>query len=340
MRRWNYRLYGLPIRSTLALPGVRTVPANGEPALLLTRAGEGEVLDGWDPTKAQPISSARLSDGERFSIERGSGGTYLFRYGRAAMYRWKDRRLVCAPAEGRSAAHASSPTWLHVLLDSVLCSVSLLHGFEALRATAVELRGGVVAFIAPPGGGRSALAAEFLQRGDALVCDEVLALHRDDGTVRAHPGPPHLTLALPADSRVAPTSIGVTIATFGSEAWVAARRGAGTSAPLRAVCLLERGVGRRIELLKAPANPLMLLPHALVIDDRLGRPGERFALYSELARCVPIYRLRAPVDASTSELADAVEARFPQPLASSTRRKRFDSRPVDGRDGRASGQPA
>ena len=62
------------------------------------------MLDGWDPTKAQPISSARLSDGERFSIERGSGGTYLFRYGRAAMYRWKDRRLVCAPAEGRSAA--------------------------------------------------------------------------------------------------------------------------------------------------------------------------------------------------------------------------------------------
>jgi hypothetical protein len=326
VKTWTYSLYGLVIRSTLALPGMRTVDAVGEPEFLLAQVGEHEVVEGWDARTAQPIWTTMLSDGEPFSIERGRDGTYLFRYGQVAAFRLREGQLARAPAEGRCAAHARAPTWMRVLLGSVLRSVSLLSGFEALRASAIERREGVIAFVAPAGGGKSTLAAEFARRGDPVVCDDALALHRDHGTVWAHPGPPHLNLALSTDCRVAPTSIGVTMMTFGNEGWVAVRGGR-VRRPLAAVCLVDRGVGQRTELVAAPANPLVVLPHALAVDDRPERAGERFALYSDLAASVPIHRLRAPAEAPVFELADAVEAGVALPLV---RRKSAPSTGVVG----------
>jgi hypothetical protein len=240
-------------------------------------------------------------------MERGTDGDYLFRYGEEAWFHLaSDGTLRCAPGEPRDRA------WLRALLDSVLLSVSLLSGYEALHASAVERTDGVVAFLAGTGGGKTTVAAELVRRGNALFCDDVLALlTSSNGMVWAYPGPPHLNLALDRDSHTCAVDVGETMEVFGEEAWVAVRRAAHQPRPLAAVCLLERRAGLQQTLTALPSNSLTLLPHVLSIGGGPARARARFALYGDLAAMVPIYRLQADVDVTPGELADLVERELP-----------------------------
>ncbi len=62
------------------------------------------------------------------------------------------RVLRCAPTE------PADPRWWRVVLDSVLFTVALLRGYEALHAGALATPGGVIAITAATGGGKSTLA--------------------------------------------------------------------------------------------------------------------------------------------------------------------------------------
>src|ERR1035441_1963395 len=71
--------------------------------------------------------------------------------------------LQCAPSD------PAEPSWWRVVLDSVLFTVALLQGYEALHASAVATRDGVIAITAAAGGGKSTLLAELLLRGLGLM---------------------------------------------------------------------------------------------------------------------------------------------------------------------------
>ncbi len=121
--------------------------------------------------------------------------------------------LRCAPADPADRA------WWRVVLDSVLFTVALLRGYEALHAGAVATPDGVVAITAATGGGKSTLLSELLGRGSALMADDVLVLEpRGAGPPLAHPAPPLMTV--PADE-----SRGwrgrAAICAVGEEQWVA-----------------------------------------------------------------------------------------------------------------------
>jgi hypothetical protein len=82
-----------------------------------------------------------------------------------------------------------------VVLDSVLFTVALLQGYEALHAGAVATPDGVIAITSAAGGGKSTLLAALLQRGLALMADDVLVLEsRGTEATLAHPAAPLMTV--------------------------------------------------------------------------------------------------------------------------------------------------
>ncbi len=80
------------------------------------------------------------------------------------------------------------------LLGPVLSYWLEQRGILALHASAVEVGGEAIAFLAAGGTGKTSLAAAFLAEGDALVTDDVLALQPAARGFLALPGYPQLKL--------------------------------------------------------------------------------------------------------------------------------------------------
>ena len=301
-------MYGLVIRSGMALPAMPEAgDAREEPGLLLETADEARARSDWRPAAGVAERAELLPDGERLAIAPGDDGTYMFRYGGLAFFRlWPDGRLIVAPSDASGAAYARHPALLRVVMDFVLPVASLLRGFAVMRASAVEQDGDVIAFVSKKRG-TSALAGELTRRGRALVCGDVLALDRSHDVVWAHPGPPQYHLALSPGRDTASTTLGVTIATLRDGAWVAAPRSASHGGPLARVYVLEDGAGPRTRVVRLPATPAAVLPHAVTLGRRGAAEREQPDVYDALAASVPIYRLSAPCDTAASELADVVE---------------------------------
>jgi hypothetical protein len=187
-----------------------------------------------------------------------------------------------------------------VLLDSVLFTVSLLRGNEALHAGAVATADGVVAVSAHSGGGKSTLLGELVRSGFSLVTDDVLFLAPDAGHVLAHPGPPLMTLP-----RERSDGIGEPIEEVGQEVWTAVPVTA-EPLPLRRLVLLDRrpGVPTSIGRVEQPLAPLMT--HLLSFPRTRVRELARFSLASELASHAEIWHLATDVSTSPEELAASV----------------------------------
>lgn len=289
-------MFGLQLTSAVALPGVATTPAGDGVHIRLARAAE--IDERWQPAGARVGWRAADIEGTPFVHWRGTSGDHRFEHGdRATFYLSSDlRTLLCAPREPATRA------WQRVLLDSVLLTVALLAGHEALHASAVAVAGRAVAIAAPPGGGKTTLAVELLRRGHALVADDVVVLANGPGGIRVHPGPPVLNVAR---DRLSP-SVGTVLETFGTEAWVQSHRPAKEPLPLGALIELTStgGGGARAK----PKDPTLeeLATLLLGFDDPADRRARRLELLAEMATKVPFVRLETGDD-PPARSADVVE---------------------------------
>ena len=78
--------------------------------------------------------------------------------------------------------------WQRLLYAQVLPLCATLQGLELFHASAVELRGQAIGFIASSGAGKSSIAAHLVAQGATLVTDDVLALEPVGDEILAHPG--------------------------------------------------------------------------------------------------------------------------------------------------------
>jgi hypothetical protein len=252
-----------------------------------------------------------LIDGARFVVERGLEGDHRFVHdanldprvdetrARATHHLSSDGRLLtCAPN-----SHAN-PFWWRVVLDSVLFTVALLQGYEALHAGAVALRGDVIAIVAATGGGKSTLVTELLSRGANLMTDDVLVMRsRAPDAPLAYPGPPLMTV--PAERVPASAE---TILSVDGERWIGVPA-APEPLPLKALVLLDRRSGPSPTSMERVESPLAPLLSSLMRFPRTAaRERSRFELASDLAERVPLWRLRADLDAPPTTLADVLLA--------------------------------
>jgi hypothetical protein len=242
-----------------------------------------------------------MGNGTEMSISRGSAGEVFFSYGDKARFLLRSGmgHLDCAPL-------TPGLEWQQVLIGKVLACVSVIRGYEALHAAAVDSAHGVIGIMGPSGAGKSTLTAELVRRGYQLFADDQLTLDDTGRTVLAYPGSPHMNMATTCP--VDPDLLGTTLGLISGERWVAARSVSDASRPVHMLFMLERRAGLRLEAKPMPASPLLLAPYMLGLWSDATRERGRFHLYADLLDTAPIVRLTAGTRDPIEGLADLVDS--------------------------------
>jgi hypothetical protein len=302
--RASFRAYGLGVHSTFELPVSEACSRERPPSLALQLSSATDVGRCWSGPSGPPEWQTMFPGDCHVRFERGHDGDHLLTFGRRARFHLDQGggQLLCAPSE------SARLEWQRFLLETALCCASSIRGFEALHASAVGTPAGTVAFVAARGAGKSTLAAELVARGHTLVCDDVLALSRDEGEILAHPGPPLMTLAA---ETAAACGLGEALdapAEDGTQ-WVRVPRPEAGAASLAAIFILERHRSLEPRPVAESCRPGRLAPHTLSLSRDPARALSRLGLLRELAASVPHYSIGAPAGAGeVGRLADAVEA--------------------------------
>jgi hypothetical protein len=296
------RAFGLSLDFEQLPPGDWREDAGGEAQVRVRVRERPEIDDAW--SGGGEVGWEAEIDGSPFVAERGRDGDFRFLHGeRSAHHLSADLALL------RCAFGGAEPSEWRVVLDSVLFSVALLRGCEALHAGAVATEKGALAIAAGAGGGKSTLLAELLRGGLALFSDDVVVL--DAGPERlplAHPGPPLMTVP----SSVAPLP-GESIASVGGESWVGVQS-APEPIPLAALILLDRRPGGATGLHRVDDPFGALIGSLLHFPRTPDRERARFELAAAIAVHLPIWRLEADLSAAPATLAAlAIEASHQPP---------------------------
>jgi hypothetical protein len=178
--------FGLGLDLEFEVPGLLPSPSD-RPRVRLLPASPENIDAGWDAGRAEALARARRASGRLAMTVDRQGGEYRIWAEDHGLYRLSptDGRLHCAPPAGVPAWR-----WQRVLLGNVLPLAAVLAGHEALHASAVDIEGRAVGFVARSGAGKTSLAMSLVRRGAGFVCDDVLALDTGpDGGLQAHPGP-------------------------------------------------------------------------------------------------------------------------------------------------------
>jgi hypothetical protein len=182
--RWRGSAFGLALEAPQPLPtvGGRAV-SNGRRAVVDLVAAT--TLDrGWSAHDAEPVVDRRFPDGAAMlRIDRHPQAGYRIwapGYGRYVVSAAGDRIRAALPRR--------TWRWQRLFFAQVLPLASALQGLESFHASAVELRGHAVAFVAASGTGKTSVAAHLVAAGAPLVTDDVLALEPGPQGVLAYPG--------------------------------------------------------------------------------------------------------------------------------------------------------
>jgi hypothetical protein len=301
MMETSYVAYGLELRSSFRLPGMVPTADPELPTLSLERATPDELMSAWSGADGPPSWRGRLGDGGVLEIELGRDGDVLFHYGDRASFRLDraQQLLTCA------AVHPGL-AWQRTLLTKIIPSISVMKGYEALHASALESPSGIVAIAAPSGTGKSTLAIELMRRGWPLFTDDVLTLAAAAEGVRAHPGSPHMNLAvLPFEE--GHTEMMSTVGVLDGERWVAAHKVAQEARPVHTICLLARDPRQQLGAQLQAANPLPLSPYMLGLPSDAARERQRFELYASLMGSARLVRVSCGPGDGPTAVAELIE---------------------------------
>ncbi len=181
-----------------------------------------------------------------------------------------------------------------IYFHSILPLALHARGFEVLHASAVQAPGGVIAFCAASGVGKSSTAYALHRRGYSVWADDAVAFQMLDGSP--------LSVPVPFDLRLFPDQLtalkGQSFTTSARGAPERAAHPGPQSQPLRAICLLNRQnsleteLNIRLETLSQRAAFSELMPHAYTFERRNPTRTRKMLMnYLDLVSGVPIYRI-------------------------------------------------
>lgn len=281
-------------------PGAWMPQPPSKPTLQLALSTRSEIEALW--SGCSEIGWQAKIDGAPFRTEIGRDGDHRFVHGQPGApcdvhHLSADGRLLrCAPRV------PEGPLWWRVVLDSVLFTIALLRGRQALHAAAVATPAGVIAITAPSGAGKSTLLAELLHRGLPLLADDIVALEpRPASQPLAHPAPPLMTL--PARPANGANAFNETIALIDDERWVPVPVHP-LPMPLAAIVLLDRNGWGQGQLRPAFRTLGPLVSSLLRFPRTSAQEQARFEFASELSERVPTLTLSAPPTASPARLVE------------------------------------
>jgi hypothetical protein len=182
-----YSAFGLHIASQVRLPLAEVAPSGGDAAWSVVWA------NGLTPpaTDGTLIAETRCEEtchaGEVINrVHRGPSGTWIWSRDTGRYHVSTDARRVTVYPELDADERAVGL----VLLGQIAIFVLHQLGYASLHASAVLLDGQAVAFVGPPGAGKSTMAGCFLRESATLLTDDVLPLDARPDGIYGLPGAP------------------------------------------------------------------------------------------------------------------------------------------------------
>ena len=290
-----YRAYGLRVRSALVLPF--------DP---LPDAEAADVTVRFGPVPATlPAGAGRLV---RTDLWQARPGVFLMHMDGVARYLVADGRDVCVePLGGRPADIASFLVGLWIILLQQ-------RGVTTLHAAAVYTPGGAVLLLGRSGSGKSSLAAALVERGHALLADDVTGVVLRGGRATALPSFASLRLwKRTLEEMSAPPEVRSRVRPGLEKYWVKASSACAEALPVCAAIALNPSRGPGIHMASvSPSDAFWLLcehTHRKRASRALGQRPAHFRVAAAMARQVPMsqaWRPRHPF--LLEELAAHVEA--------------------------------
>lgn len=292
----EYRLFGLDLRSTIALPELEHADHGNADAIHIRTGGVAAP----PPEHGNSHSLATTPEGAVLTV--ADVGRFCIRDG---------REIVVDPDPAASERNVRL-----FLLGSAMGVLLHQRGALPLHANAIEIDGTAVAFLGASGAGKSTLAAAFHDRSRRILSDDVCVVRRHQGHFLAEPGIPRLRLWRDAVERSGRTIHGYerafdTLDKYTLGVGLEARAAA---LPLRALYLLVRNEGEMdfsirtlsgIDAVKA----LMENTYRGSFIRTVGDPRTHFEACLALTRNVPLFALTRPWNvARIDETMQHVEA--------------------------------
>jgi hypothetical protein len=303
--RLRARAFGLEIDASFEAPGLP--PASGPPQGPRTRldlAAVDEIERDWPSTGTERILEEHIGEGpaaRTIDVHPEHGYRLYARHFGIARISPTGSNVVCAPPQEEAWS------WQRFLVGRVLPWAAVLRGYEAFHASAVACDGRVLAFVGETGAGKTSLAVQLVARGMDFLTDDVLAVDRQDGVLRAHPGAAVASVreaerAAMSDSAL--SRVGTLLGESG-KSYVQVPRVDGPL-PLGGVYFVRRGEGRAIERIERPDARLLLTSTFVLGVQTPARLLNQLDVCSAMAREVPLFKLRVAPGVSAEALAAAV----------------------------------
>ena len=298
MDTWSYRYSGLQVVSEQPIPEWSafrsTQVTNADVSIAFDCLPDGEPA-------ADELSPAVSAEEYRFYVPEV--GLYRVRAGREI--------LVSVVREaGKSEVRL-------FLLGSAWGALCYQRGLLVVHASAVRVNNGVVAFCAPPGGGKSSLAAWLSAQGHDLVSDDLCRFEvAKQGPPLVYPSAQRLKLWMDALKALGRDTGKLERDHFRLNKFhvPVSTRGSLRPLPLRAIYVLEWGDELRVMPLSGYAA-LQRFLSAATYHGELLKAMELLAAYSRhclrLLQRVPVWELQRPRDLGTmSETIDLLKNRW------------------------------
>jgi hypothetical protein len=306
---WQGQAFGIELDSPVELPGTRRDgAAEGLRTTVIERAKPWELKRLWPTAEASVVYERRHVTGPvimRVDMHPTAGyRIWAPRYGLHVVSH--DGALV------RSALPSVEPwRWQRLLFAQVLPLASLLSGLELFHASAVELDGRALVFIAPSGTGKTSVAVHLVASGAAFLTDDVVALERRRGELVVHPGGGLASIdarELQSLPELVRHRLGTRIGE--SEKVLLAANLHDRPSPLGAVYFLHRAErpGDVVIAQREPDPRLLLANSFISYVSAPARLLNQLNICAEIANGHPIYDIAMPSGCGASDVAAAVHA--------------------------------
>ena len=302
---WStYRVFGYSLLSDFPFSS-GLLPTDSAPALTFTRVDRAPLEVDWKQSRPVYSSAVRSERGESVLYLHRLDGCDVLRFTRTADFYLWSRRIVCNQLD-------PALSFLVELrfLGPVLALWMERQRLPALHASAVDIDGSAVAFLAGNKAGKSSLAATMMQAGYSLLSDDILAVEKAGNAYLARPAYPQMRM-WPREAqhflgrvedleRVHPALSKRRVPVGGG--------GFGTyceeSRPLARVYLPERSqsrgaaIGPQIIPVSSPDAVIELVRRSFAarLVESIGLAPERLGFFAGMVQRVPVRRLIYPSD--------------------------------------------
>ena len=175
-----YRIFDILIESNIPIPELPVVE-EGKSSISFELSSNSFP----DETQLKWYHHWHLPNGEIATSCARVGEDYFLRFPELAdfLISKKGHQIKCFSLTG-----VSDESIRHLLVDQVIPRVIAHQGWIVLHASAIEMEGGVIAFIGESGRGKSTLATSFHEQGYSLLTDDCLLLKPKNGQITGIPG--------------------------------------------------------------------------------------------------------------------------------------------------------